>query len=132
MQLTEDRNTARSELTVVQDPVAAAVRIFAGGITMLNAAGDAVPGSTATGLTPRGIAQEHVDNRAGAAGVATVLSRRGCHKVANDGTITRADIGGLAYVVDDQTVANSDGAATRSALGKIIDVNADGVWVDIA
>ncbi|WP_417656184.1 hypothetical protein [Pseudidiomarina aestuarii] len=132
MQLTQDRDTHRSELALVTDPVAASERIFAGSIVMLDASGDAVPGSTATGLTPRGVAQEHADNRNGLAGALSVRSRRGVFCFENDSSVSRADIGGQAYVVDDQTVANTDGTGTRSALGKIIDVNADGVWVEIA
>jgi hypothetical protein len=38
----------------------------------------------------------------------------------------------MAYVVDDETVANSDGTGTRSGLGQIVDLDDDGVWVTIA
>jgi len=132
MPLTNDRDTHRSELTLVTDPVAASTRIFGGSIVMLDSSGNAVPGATATGLVPRGISQEHVDNSAGSAGEKNVRSRRGVFCLTNDGSVTRTDIGGQAYVVDDETVANSDGTGTRSALGKIIDVDAKGVWVEIA
>ena len=43
--------------------------------------------------------------------------------------ITRADIGNTAFIVDDQTVAKTDNSAARKAAGKIIDVDAGGVWV---
>ncbi|CUH67985.1 hypothetical protein TG4357_03322 [Thalassovita gelatinovora] len=43
--------------------------------------------------------------------------------------ITIADIGNKAYAVDDQTVAKTDGTATRSPAGIIDDVDANGVWV---
>jgi len=132
MPLTQDRDTHRSELTLVNDPVAASTRIFGGSIVMLDASGNAVPGAAATDLTPRGISQEHADNSGGSAGDIFVQSRRGVFHLENDGSVSRTDIGGQAYVVDDQTVANSDGTGTRSALGKIIDVDAAGVWVEIA
>ncbi|MCY1460857.1 hypothetical protein D9M71_784510 [compost metagenome] len=45
--------------------------------------------------------------------------------------ITRADIGATAYIVDDQTVAKTDGTSTRSVAGTIRDVDSDGVWVEI-
>ena len=129
--LTQDRATPTRANRDHDDPMAAAVLIYAGAIVMLDSAGNAVPGQTATGLTPRGIAREHVDNRSGIAGDASVPSTNGCHRFINDASITRADIGSAAYVVDDETVANSDGGGTRSMLGKIIDVDAIGVWVDI-
>ena len=43
--------------------------------------------------------------------------------------ITAADIGNDCYGVDDQTVAKTNGANTRSVAGKIYDVDAQGVWV---
>ncbi|MCG9755030.1 hypothetical protein L1D40_07320 [Shewanella insulae] len=132
MALTNDRGTPSRANDLRSDPVAAAVMIYAGAIVMLNAAGDAVPGATATGLTPRGVAQEQIDNSVGNAGDVSVSTRNGCHRFLNDASITRADIGATAYVVDDETVANSDGGGTRSALGTIVDVEAVGVWVDIA
>lgn len=132
MALTKDRGTPQRANHVRHDPVAASVRIFAGAIVMMNAAGDVVPGSTAVGLKPRGVAQAQADNSAGNAGELSVESRNGCHRFINDGSITRADIDANAYVVDDETVADSDGGGTRSVLGKIIDVDGLGVWVDIA
>ena len=40
------------------------------------------------------------------------------------------DIGKDCFIVDDQTVAKTNGANTRSRAGKVFDVDADGVWVD--
>lgn len=132
MALTNDRATPRRANVDNNDPVAAGVKVYAGSILMLNASGDALPGTTATGLTPRGVAQECVDNSSGGAGAVTVSSMKSCFRFKNDASVTRADIGGTAYVVDDETVANTDGTNTRSALGKITDVDAHGVWVEIA
>lgn len=130
--LTKDRNTARRSGDTYNDPVAAAAKIHAGSITVLDASGNAAPGTTATGLKARGVAQEMVDNSAGAAGDKAVDSRPGIYRFANDGSITRAHIGGTAYIVDDQTVAATDGTGTRSAAGGIKDVDSDGVWVEIS
>ena len=44
--------------------------------------------------------------------------------------ITLADVGSDCYIVDDQTVAKTNGTNTRSVAGKVFDVDADGVWVD--
>lgn len=131
MALAKDRATPNRANHDRHDPMAAAVRIYAGAIVMLDAAGNAVPGKTATGLTPRGVAREQVDNSGGIAGAESVPSVNGCHRFINDGSVTRADIGSTAYVVDDETVAKTDGTGTRSALGTIADVDATGVWVDI-
>lgn len=129
--LTKDRDTARRQGEDFQHPVAAAKKIFAGSIVMLNATGYATPGAVATTLKPAGVAQEQVDNSAGADGDVNVNVRKGVFRFANDGTVARADIGGTAYVVDDQTVADNDGTGTRSALGEIVDVDSVGVWVKI-
>ena len=131
--LTKDRKTQRREGAINNDPVAAATTIYYGSIVVLNAAGYAAPGTTATGLTARGVAQEQVDNSAGANGDKTIDSEPGIHYFANDGTdtITRAHIGGTAYIVDDQTVASNDGTGTRSAAGEIKDVDSNGVWVQV-
>jgi len=45
--------------------------------------------------------------------------------------IAAAEIGTYCYIVDDQTVAKTDGTATRSSAGKVFDVDAQGVWVEI-
>ena len=45
--------------------------------------------------------------------------------------ITRAEIGDVCYIVDDETVAKTNGTSTRSAAGTIRDVDAQGVWVEI-
>ena len=44
--------------------------------------------------------------------------------------IAAADIGNNCYVVDDQTVAKTNGTNSRSVAGKVHDVDAIGVWVD--
>ena len=43
--------------------------------------------------------------------------------------ITQADVGNDCYAVDDATVAKTDGGGTRSKCGKIMAVDASGVWV---
>ncbi|MBN4063477.1 hypothetical protein JYT79_01715 [Cardiobacterium sp. AH-315-I02] len=130
MPLTNDRNTPVRTGDTYADPVAAATKIFAGSLVCLDAAGNAVPGSVSTTLTARGRADEMVDNT-GVAGALTVNNRPGIFKFVNDGSIARADIGGSAYIVDDETVADNNGTSTRSIAGVIKDVDADGVWVQI-
>lgn len=131
MALTSERITPFRDGVEFSDPVAAGVVIYVGALVALDAAGNLVPGATATGLKARGVAMETVDNSAGAAGADNCLVRAGVARFGNDGTITRADIGATAYIVDDETVADNDATGTRSAAGVIVDVDADGVWVKI-
>lgn len=132
--LAKDRSTPQRTGVLDYILVAANTKIFAGSLVCRNAAGYAVPGSTATTLKAAGRAEEQVDNSAGSAGDVGVTVKRGIFQFGNSTStdaITIADIGGTAYVVDDQTVAKTNGSATRSAAGKIRDVDANGVWVEI-
>ena len=131
MSLTQDRNTPMKETEVLVVPVAANVRIFAGSLVVATATGFAAPGYTALGLSYLGRAEESVDNRGGAAGAAQVEIRHGkAFCWANDGTVTQAQMFKPAYIVDDETVATADAGGTRSAAGRIVGVDADGVWVE--
>lgn len=110
----------------------AATKILAGTIVMLNASGFATGGAAATGQIADGVAMETIDNSDGAAGAQSVRVEKGVYPFENSAAgdaITIADIGDNCYIVDNQTVAKTDGSATRSVAGKIMDVDADGVWV---
>lgn len=134
MALSKDRNTLLKAGDLHSDPVAANTRIFAGALMCLDASGNAVPGATATDLVARGRADEHIDNTDGAAGDQRIRSSRGVFCFDNSAgadEITRAHIGSDAYIVDDHTVAATDGTGTRSIAGRVDDVDAAGVWVAI-
>jgi hypothetical protein len=131
--LTGDRDTKSREGSDRVFPVAAAARIHLGALIVLNA-GNAEPGSTALNLVAVGVAKEPVDNSAGAAGDKDVPVRRGVFLFNNSAAgdaITAADIGSDCFIADDQTVAKTDGTGTRSAAGKVFDVDAQGVWVAV-
>lgn len=127
--LNKNRTTRRRETHLNNDPVAAGVQVFSGALIVLNASGFVQPGTTATGLRVRGVAQYPSDNRNGIDGAGLIESIRGAHLFKNSGDITRADIGSPAHIVDDQTV--SADATGKSLAGRIDDVGADGVWVFI-
>lgn len=128
--LTKDRNTHKRLGEQYEPPVDAAVKIFGGSIVMLSAAGNAAPATAASELTVAGVSQEYIDNSAGAAGTVRVKVERGkAFLLENDGGITVANIGDTAFAVDDQTVSVT--ATSRSPVGRIVDVDADGVWVFI-
>lgn len=128
----QDRNTPYKDGELIAFPLAAAARIFAGTIVVANAAGFAAPGSTAGGLAYLGRAEESVDNRTGANGETTVQVRRGkAFKFLNSAAdpVGQASVGRVAYILDDQTVAATNGANTRSAAGIVLGVDPDGVWI---
>jgi hypothetical protein len=133
MALTQDRNTPRREGDILSLAMAASQLIYAGAIVMRNASGYAQKGATALNLVGVGRAEERVDNSAGSAGDKLVRVRPGVYRFANSTSgdaITIADIGKPCFVVDDQTVAKTDGTGTRSIAGFIADVDAQGVWVE--
>lgn len=135
MALAADRNTPRRSGDEVNLGLAASTKIYAGSIACRNASGYAVPGSVATTLKALGMATEQVDNSAGAAGAKSVQIAKGVYKFGNSAStdlLTIADIGNDCYIVDDQTVAKTNGTSTRSVAGKVFAVDTDGVWVQFA
>lgn len=130
--LTGARNTPVRDGRDFTRAVAAGVRIYQGSIVCLTAGGYATPGATATTLKADGRAKSGVDNVAGGAGAVNVEVEKGVFRFANSAAgdaIAIADIGATAYIVDDQTVAKTNGGGTRSSAGTIVDVDAQGVWV---
>lgn len=132
--LTADRNTPIRESKDFGLPVAASTKIFAGALVCINTSGFATKGATSTTLKCVGVAQELADNSAGGNGDIRVKTRRGCFKFGNSSAgdaITLADVNADCFIVDDQTVAKTNGSTSRSIAGKVRDVESDGVWVEI-
>jgi hypothetical protein len=129
---TADRNTAERTGDLISAGVAAAVKCFAGAIAVLDSSGNIKPAVTATGLITVGRFEEYVDNSAGLADALTAVAKRGTFRYANSAAadaIAAAQIGDTCYLVDDQTVAKTDGTGTRSVAGIVADVDSAGVWV---
>lgn len=127
------RNTKERTGDVLDFPVKASTQCYQGGLAVLNA-GYAAPGTTATGLKAVGRFEAEADNSSGADGAIRARIKRGTFKFANSAAgdaIAQADVGADCYIVDDQTVAKTDGTATRSRAGIIVSVDSDGVWVQI-
>ena len=132
--LTADRPTLAQDGVLRTFPVEAAKLVYAGALVMLNGAANAVPGATATGLVALGRAEARAANSLGAAGAITVRVRRGVFAFVNStgaDAIGNANVGATVYAVDDQTMALTNGTNTRSAVGTVHHVDADGVWVEI-
>ncbi len=130
--LTKGRNTPEMIGDNRSGGLAANAKVFQGGIVARNAAGFLVPGAVATGLVGVGRAEDAVDNTDGAAGDVIQRYRTGCFRYANSAgadEITIANIGDLAFIVDDQTVAATNGTGTRSPAGLIEVVEDQGVWI---
>jgi len=136
MALTQDRDTQRRDDHKGSAPAAAATKFFGGSIVCLNAGGYATKGAVSTTLKSLGVAEQTVDNSAGANGDVQVPYRRdGWFRFANSAAgdaIALADIGADCYIVDDQTVAKTNGTNTRSVAGKVRDVDALGVWISFS
>lgn len=130
MALSSGRNTPTRKATTVVIPMAANVKIFEGSLVVVDA-GYAKPGIEGEGLITIGRAEEYVDNTGGLAGAKAVKVRRGCFLFNNDGTtpVTNADLFKDCYVVDDETVTSD--ATGRSIAGKVIEIDSDGIWVEI-
>jgi hypothetical protein len=130
--LAADRDTPTRDSKIFSYPMAAAVKGYAGGLAVLDASGNVKPAVTATGLICVGRFRDQYDNSAGAAADISAEVEQGTFRWANSSAgdaITKAEIGDVCYIVDDQTVAKTDATGTRSAAGYIVDVDSDGVWV---
>lgn len=132
MALTKDRDTKARDGKTFNAPVAGTKVIYAGALVALSATGYLTPGAVATTLKKAGRAKAFVSNAGGADGVVSAEYEMGCFRYKNSAStdeITRADIGNNCYIVDDETVAKTNGTNTRSVAGEIVDVDAGGVWV---
>ncbi|MGQ3072568.1 MAG: hypothetical protein ACT7A5_16020 [Ferrovibrionaceae bacterium] len=133
--LTGDRDTKRQADPSLQSyPVKAATKIYAGSYVVMNSSGFAEPATAATGKTALGRAEHQADNSAGSNGDISILVRRGCFCWANSASsdlIALSEVGKTVYLVDDQTVAKTDGSSARSAAGIVRNVDASGVWVEV-
>jgi hypothetical protein len=134
---TQARDTLKMGTQVMVEtlaiPAKANVKINQGAFVVFDA-GVAAPGRTAVGLIAAGKATDKTyDNTGGALGAIIVKVERGTFRWANSSAgdlITQADVGADCFIVDDQTVAKTNGGATRSRAGKILAVEAAGVWVE--
>jgi hypothetical protein len=133
MPLTQDRMTPQRDGELMPYAVGAGVKIFAGAQVAVNATGYLVPGTPATTLTYVGRADEYVDNTGGADGDQIVtVRRRQAFLWKNSGTdpVDQSMVGQPWYILDDETVAGTDGTGTRSASGTVLAVESAGVWVE--
>jgi len=116
---------------LVSYKVAAATKLYAGGMVMLNSAGYAVPAAAAaSNKGVCGVATKTVDNTAGAAGDLEVICECGRFRFVAVG-LTQAQVGSLAYASDDQTFSSTQ-ATNQPKAGRIerLESSTDG-WICI-
>ena len=104
--------------------------IYAGSIVCVDSNGLACAAADAAGYSVVGRAESYQDNTgANYLATRTLIVRRGVFRWGNGDTITDAQIGGLVYVTDDQTV--QQGASSHNIIaGVVCKVETTGVWVD--
>jgi hypothetical protein len=109
--------------------MAASQTIHQGGIVCVNLSGLAVPASAAVNLRVVGRAEE--SKVSAASGDYFIRVRRGIFKYGNKAgdLVAQADVLGLCYLEDDQTVRKT--AAGTSVAGIPIEIESDGVWVEL-
>lgn len=128
--LTEERSTAQRDGKVFALTVASNVVIYKGGIVSRDSEGNAIPASDTASTVVIGRAPSTVDNRAAAYHASrTIAVENGVFGWAHTG-FTDADIGQLAYVMDDQTVTLATNATYDIVAGVIVDVDGTTCWVD--
>jgi hypothetical protein len=132
------RNTPRLGMMdgVLEVPVKATQKIYKGALVMCDSTGYLVPGAAATGCRAAGRADPGTDNVLDTTGMSSgdvkckvdVGVFRWDNSTSTD-AITITEMYKDCYIVDDHTVAKTDGSTTRSVAGKVILVDSSGVWV---
>lgn len=132
--LTNVRDTSEiaNGARIIVLPVKGATTIYQGGIVAIDANGYAIPGKKAAGLKAAGRAEETVENKGGD-GELVIRVARGVFVFENTATsankLAAADVLGLCYMEDDQTVTKL--ATGASVAGTVIRVDDEGVAVEM-
>lgn len=102
--------------------------IYAGALVAVNSSGYAVNGSDAASIHAVGCAAATVVNT-GASGAKTIKILQGVFRYGNGDTVSDANIGATAYIVDNATVSATNTGSNAAIAGTVVDVDDDGVWV---
>jgi hypothetical protein len=127
--LTSSRNTPElaNDGKVQVYPVAANTTIYLGSMVALDTSGNAIPASSQANLRLVGRAERLQDglpgqdavNNPGAAGAISIVVRRGVFMYGvNDASIGVAQVGRIAFAVDDNSVSVSDGSGATAVLAQ--------------
>lgn len=110
-----------------------AEKIYEGAMVAANAAGFAVNAGDDANAVFVGVAEETVDNSAGAAGDKEIkVLRRGVIEVSANHTAAQTDVGLLAYAEDNQTIDLVGNTTNDVVVGRIVEfISTSKVRVDI-
>lgn len=135
MALTAERNTKQQDNKPIVDliglPVKGSVKIYKGALVGRDAGGFLKPMAADLTLRCVGMALSTVDTTGLSDGAVTINVRQGVFKYANGDTIVVGLEGNDLYASDDQTVNKGDSNGTRPFVGKLVQVDTDGVWIEI-
>ena len=121
----------RADRKTVVIPGAKGAVIPAAVLVALDADGNATEAKKAENLIVVGVSQEAVDNTGGLAGAVSVTVRRGAFVLDNSSTaaVTQAGAFKDCYLEDSSTVTSD--VTKTSVVGKVLQVDPDGVVVEI-
>lgn len=128
--LIRDREMLKQQGKQFVHPIAAGEVMYLGAMVFLNATGYAITGIAAVNLKIAGVAIQHKDNSSGLDGDLDIEIEKGVFSFDNAGDIDRSHIGTPCYALDDQTVSSD--AAGKSVVGTIMQIDSDGVWVEVS
>lgn len=136
--LTGPRNTPQRGEYFFSDEAQAKTNVvlYHGAMACVDSTGYLIPAATATGLkrvcrvncSP----ERKLDMTGLSSGTKSAKIEFGVFRWNNSSAgdaIAQADVGNDCYIVDDNTVAKTNGSSTRSVAGKIMAVDSSGVWV---
>jgi len=124
--------------TLMSVPLAALALILQGTFAVVDANGYAISSADVGGAdqTCLGIWDNSAENTGAAGDVVACVRRKQQFLVRNSVTdpVAQADLGAVVYVEDNQTIAKTDGAASRSVAGYFMGFDLqypEFVWVEI-
>lgn len=129
-----ERNTSYKDRELLSLNLAAAAKVEGGKMVAVNATGYAIEGADTANIIIMGVADQTIDNTAGADGAKSVRVRRGkAFLLKNSATnpVTQASVGADVYVEDDETVAVAAGPTNDIVAGQCLGVESAGVCVAI-
>lgn len=130
MALTEGRLTKQRDGKDTPAPVAAATKLYTGGLACFNATGFAVPGADTAGLKFGGMILKDVDNSGGGDGDEKATLRRGVQVLMKGSGLSQANVGDRVCLVDDETVAPAGVTTNDIECGTLMEfVSATAGWV---
>ena len=131
MALSADKNTPRRDGELYSYPCAAAKQFYKGQIVFLDSSGNAEPATAATGKICAGVSQMNQLSTTAALAAEFLDVRTGIFHFANSvaDAVAKDDIGSVVYAEDDQTIMKTLG--TNSPVGYMVDIDSDGVWVQM-